>query len=1039
MLDKVTKFSLKNFAGLMILVLLCVSGGTFASMNLKIESMPDISYPVIYVATVYPGTPGDVMEQVTKPIEKSVSSMDGIKNMISTSTDNFSHIMILLTGDKKPEDARKDIEALLQNTRLPQGAEKPRIITDGFSSQPVYYLSVVGKEGITNQQLMDSVKNHIEPELTAVQGLDHMDIIGTGEELLSITIDEPSLNKYGYNPTELSGIIQASLSSGPAGSVSIDQKEQVIRIVSEVDQLKGIEELIFMSPAGESFKLKDIAKAEIIQETKSLSRLNDKAAVGIHLYRTSTTNIVDFSAEVDKVLEELKASQPEVTIEPIINGASQVKNTIHGMIQEGLLGALLASIMIFIFLKNARMTLIVLVSIPLSILISILIMWSIGITLNIMTLAGMAIAIGRVVDDSIVVIENIYSQLEKAKERNESIILYATKQVSSAITSSTLTTVAVFVPLGLVSGVVGEVFKPFAITLVCSLMASLLVALTVIPSLAKVLVLRGKKWGHKKTKRDGGYMRAYKKLLTASLKRPIITLFIALIVLVSSFALIVPQLSVGFMPENESDKSMEFQLTLPKTTTLGEMDAQVKEVESMLRNTKNEQEQPLFQDIESLVGFNKYGTSGDKTQFPYISLIVTSVGENADANQVLQRYKEEILTMLPGGSKVEGQIITIAKVDELPDFSYYLKGEDIAALQQSAGMVKEKLKEFPELINIQDNISESKTEINIEVDREKAGQYGLTTAQIMGMVHGWVGELSLGDIEIGGALYRSIVTLEQADKDSIEDIKGLIIKSGTGAAIPLSEVAEITETESPTAIMRGMQEQFVVVNAKIDSQDKAGISKKVTEAMDQIELPGGVSREVQGVSDEIAKSFLEMFMAMAASILFVYFIMVITFGNAKAPFSILFSLPLAAIGGLLALLVTKESLNVSSLIGFLMLIGIVVTNAIVLIDRVQQLREEGYSARDALVEAGLTRTRPILMTAAATVLALLPIAVGAAGGAVISKGLAVVTIGGLITSTLLTLVIVPVVYELLERLSQRFARGKNRDKEIVITSKASGL
>jgi multidrug efflux pump subunit AcrB len=926
---------------------------------------------------------------------------------------------------------------LLENTLLPQGAEKPRIITDGFSSQPVYYLSVVGKEEMTKQQLMETVKHKIEPELGAVQGLDHMDIIGSDEEVLSIKIDEAALNPYGYNPAELSALIQASLATGPAGSVNIDQKAQVIRIVSEVEQLAELGELAFMSPAGAAFKLKDIATIEIIQEKSSISRLNDKDAVGIHLYRTKTTNIVDFSTEVDKVLATLKETQPDVTIDPVINGASQVKNTIHGMIQEGLLGALLASIMIFIFLRNARMTLIVLVSIPLSILISILIMWSIGITLNVMTLAGMAIAIGRVVDDSIVVIENIYSQLEKAKERNESIILYSTKQVSSAITSSTLTTVAVFVPLGLVSGIVGEVFKPFAITLVCSLMASLLVALTVIPSLAKVLVLRGKKRPHKAERHDGGYMRMYKRLLLASLKRPVVTLFIALIVLVASFALIVPQLSVGFMPENEADKAMEFQLTLPKTTTLDEMDAQVKAVEDMLRTTTTEQQKPLFQDIESLVGFNKYGTSGDKTQFPYISLIVTSVGEKVGAGEVLQQYKEKIQAMLPEGSKVEGQIITIAKVDELPDFSYYLKGENIAALQQSAGIIKEKLKEFPALINIQDNISESKTEINIEVDRDKAGQYGLTAAQIMGTVYGWVGESSLGDLKIGDKLVRSVIALDQQHKDSIDDMNRLMIRTASGAAIPLSEVAKVTETEAPTAIMRGMQEQFVVVNAKIDSKDKAGISKEVSQALDQIELPAGVSREVKGVSDEIAQSFLEMFMAMAASILFVYFIMVITFGNAKAPFSILFSLPLAAIGGLLALLITKESLNVSSLIGFLMLIGIVVTNAIVLIDRVQQLREEGRSVREALVEAGMTRTRPILMTAAATVLALLPIAVGAAGGAVISKGLAVVTIGGLITSTMLTLVIVPVVYELLERISQRFARVKHVESKVTVSSKAS--
>jgi multidrug efflux pump subunit AcrB len=355
-------------------------------------------------------------------------------------------------------------------------------------------------------------------------------------------------------------------------------------------------------------------------------------------------------------------------------------------------------------------------------------------------------------------------------------------------------------------------------------------------------------------------------------------------------------------------------------------------------------------------------------------------------------------------------------------YSYSLKGDDLLLLKQAAATIQEEMKKFPELTEIKDSLGETKMEVEVLVNQNKARLYGLSTGQVLMAVSEWIGERDLGDMKFDNVMYQTTIEIDPAHKDSLEKLENIPLMTPTGQKIRLADIADVRHIESPVSIVREKQQQVVNVTAKIEGRDTGGISARVTAALNQVELPPGVSRDVSGVSDDIEESFGQMFVAMGASVFIVYLIMVLAFGNAGAPFAILFSLPLAVIGGLIGLLVTGESVNVTSLIGFLMLIGIVVTNAIVLIDRVQQLREEGYEVREALIEAGMNRLRPILMTAGATIFALLPLALGLSEGTLISKGLAVVVIGGLITSTLLTLVVVPIVYETIHAFKMRVGR-----------------
>jgi len=1027
-MNRLTQISLKNSAAVLILSMILILGGVYSATTLRVESMPDITFPYLVVSATYPASPSDVLDQVTKPIEKTIAGMDGVRNVVSYSTDNFAQVVVELDQDQNPEQFKTDAESALAAAGLPPSADL-RVFTEGFSTIPVYYMSIVADESVTGEELNRIYKEQIEPDLLALDGIDHLEAVGAREAVVSIRLDAEALQEHGLTPGQVAQYIRASMAASPAGFITADGGTRMVRVTGSLDSLQELRSMKLMTPMG-LIRLDELGSVEEILSSEQISRLNERPSISVHLYKTKEANQVRFSEAVNELIDRWNGRDIGVTLHTLFDDAQEIKHSISGMVREGLLGALLASLMILLFLRNTRMTLIVIVSIPLSILTSLVMMSWLDISLNIMTLGGLVISIGRVVDDSIVVIENIYAQLVKAQERKESVIKLAVKQVASAISSSTFTTVGVFVPIAFVSGIVGEVFVPFALTLVCALLASLAVALTVIPVLAKIMVLNSRRLKHHDG-RPGAFVLAYRKTLVWSLKHWVLTLTMAVVLLAGSVAAALT-LPVSFMPASESNRNMLLYVELPKGTPLEETDRTAKEIERVLQNAENENGGRQFELVQTMVGFS-FSDEPAPERISFLAL----VSEGNDAKQVLKQTRERLETMLPEHVSVDGQVISIAPEGDAGNaYSYTLVGDDLDALKQASAMVSERMKQFAELSDIKESLEETKQEIQVSVDQEKAAQHGLSAYQVIDAVHQWIGVQPLGEIRLDDKWYTASVELSEQDKNSPERIGNLTVASPITGTVRVRDIAEVSLVDAPTSISREKQRQVVRVSAKIVAADVAGVSAKVTEALDQLSLPAGVEREVTGISVNIDKSFREMFVAMIASVLIVYLIMVVAFGNASAPFAILFSLPLAAIGGLFGLYVTGESVNVTSLIGFLMLIGIVVTNAIVLIDRVQQIRREGKPVRDALIEAGMQRLRPIIMTAAATVFTLLPLAAGASQGAVISKGLAVVVIGGLTTSTLLTLLIVPIVYERIERIKFRFAslfRGAERKARIADT------
>ncbi|NOU76604.1 MMPL family transporter [Paenibacillus sp. LMG 31458] len=1025
-MNRLTQFSMKNVSALFIIMIMLFVGGFYSSTQLKVENMPNVSFPVVAVTTTYTGAPKDVMDEITAPIEEKLANIEDLDSMSSTSSDNFSMIIIMFKQNVDIDKKKQAVQDMLAEVSLPATAGAPKASTFGAASFPSNYLVAYAKDGVSQTELDKSFKDKIKPGLEGIKGIDHMDVIGARSTSLDIELDAAALDVYGLSPALVSNAINSAATKSPIGSVEISGNNKMTRVTGNLSSLYELEKVEITTPKGDIVTLDQVSKVKAITESDFNGRLDGKPAIGMILYKAGSANAVDFSGSIEKLIHEWETTLPNITFKNTYDSADQIKESITGLVREGVVGAVLASLMILIFLRNIRMTLIVLVSIPLSILITLLLMSQLNLTLNTMTLGGIFIAVGRVVDDSIVVIENIYASLEKAQERKESVIALATKQVSMAITSSTLATVGVFAPLALVTGVVGGFFRPFALTIACALLSSLIVALTVIPMLAKLLVLRSKPGkGHHDESKPTKLTTFYEKALTWSLKNRIKTLLISGLMLVVTIAATVPFLSVSFLPSSKPAKTMYFQIKMPYATSFEATDAKTKEIETVLLDTKDSNGEPVFKFVEALVGY----AGKDDERTPYASQIFVQVNDKVDPNQVKDQMKAYILSELPSGSEVQPKSMEGDFGVSSTDFAYTLQGEDQLQLEKAAGLVKEKLNTFTELSEIGDNLSDAKTEVEIAVDQKKARAYGLSPSTVRDTARAWIQKQKLGDMKFDNIVYTTTVSLDKSDKDTLEKLGNIPLTGSNGSKVLLKEVAKVSETKGAASLAREEQQQLVKVTAKINSADKTGVSAKISAAMKDIELPEGVTPKISGVSDDVNESFMQLFVAMAAAIFVVYLIMVLAFGNASAPFAILFSLPLAVIGGLLGLVIAREPLTVTSMIGFLMLIGIVVTNAIVLIDRAQQLREEGYTVRHALIEAGKVRLRPIIMTAGATIMALVPLALGISGeGGLIGKGLGVVVIGGLITSTLLTLVVVPIVYELIESIKNRIGRMFNRKK-----------
>lgn len=980
-----TSFSLRNPAAIFLLSLLIAIGGVFSATKFKQEQMPEVAFPVISVMAVYPGaSPEEVLNSVTIPMEKTLRNVEGVKNVVSTSSNSIAGFQLEFNFSDDMKVKKQEVEEAIKNVKLPDEVAAPTVQSHSTSNDATLYTAVFAKEGTSAEQLIQAVENKVIPALAGIEGVSKVETAGLKDNGVFIQLDTVKMEQKKVSYQQIGQTLQANNLSVPLGEVTFNKVNQPVLISGSIGTVDNLKSLL-VAPG---VKLGDIADIKQGKDLTVISRTDGKPSVSINIFKTSDANTVDVSDKVLKVYDEMKQ---EGKLDSLIlyDRAVEVKESVNGMAREGGLGALFASILILFFLRNVRATIIAVVSIPLSILVALISLRTFtDVTLNIMTLGGMAVATGRVVDDSIVVIENIVRRLQKEKVSRE-LVLSATQEVGRAITSSTLTTVAVFAPLGLLQGMVGEFFRPFALTVGFSLLASLLVALTVVPLMSWVLMKNHVPKEHG----ESGLSRGYKKALRWSLNHKFAVLALAAVLFAGSLPLL-GVVGVTFLPETDY-KYVFAQVKMPKGTELNTVDNEVKKIDDILLAA------PEVNNTSVTVGRQTGNAVTTNTAEWFIGL-------KSDTN--LDAFIEK---MRPQITVPEGSTFDFIKDMGGGQIAVTVNGPNMQDIRKGTEQIADAIKAIPGAENVKTNLTEGTKGVQINVRQEDAMNNGLSVAQASMMLRPFLTEQKIGRIGDGTKSSDLYVSLKGASLTSVTDMANLKLQTPMGKEIAVKDIADVKEVQLPSTLQLKNGNEFATVTASITDKDTNKVNSEMKKALDALALPSGVTFSLGGSNEDIQNMLTDMMMAMGLALGMVYIVMVIAFREARAPFAILFSLPFALVGGLVGTLIIGEPISISSLIGFLMLIGIVVTNAIVLVERVQQQIEGGLTIREALIEAGGTRLRPILMTAIATICALMPLAIGLGGGSIISGGLAVIVIGGLTSSTLLTLVIVPVIYELL--------------------------
>ncbi|MBV7248784.1 efflux RND transporter permease subunit [Streptomyces sp. MW-W600-10] len=1020
-----SRFSLAQRALIGLISIVALVFGAIAIPQLKQQLLPTIELPMVSVLAPYQGASPDVVEkQVVEPLENSLKAVDGVEGITSTASEGNALIMATFDfGDEGTKQLVADIQQAVNRARaqLPDGVD-PQVIAGSTDDIPTVVLAVTSDKD--QQILADQLDATVVPALQDIDGVGQVTVDGVRDLQVSVVPDDRKLAAAGLNAGTLSQALQAGGATLPAGSFSESGKSRTIQVGGAFTSLKQIEDLqvVAKDPAagpgepGKPVRVGDVAEVKQEPSTAvSITRTNGKPSLAVMATMDKDGSAVAISDAVKDKLPDLRkdlGAGAELTV--VSDQGPAVSKSISGLTTEGALGLAFAVVVILVFLASIRSTLVTAVSIPLSIVLALIVLWTRDLSLNMLTLGALTIAIGRVVDDSIVVLENIKRHLGYGEERHAAIIT-AVKEVAGAVTSATLTTVAVFLPIGLVGGMVGQLFGSFSLTITAALLASLLVSLTVVPVLS-YWFLRAPKG----TPEDAAearrlaeekeaasrLQRIYVPVLRFATRRRITSLVIAVAVLLSTFAM-VPLLKTNFFDAGEQEV-LSVKQELAPGTSLEAADEAARKVEKVLQEDKG------VKDYQVTVGSSGFMAAfGGGTGANQASYQVT-LKDAADYEDAQDRI-DEALGKLDGIGDT-----TIAAGDGFgsQDLSVVVKAADGDVLKKAAEAVRTEVATVKDVTDVQSDLAQSVPRISVTAN-DKAAAAGFDSATLGGIVAGAVrgtpaGTATLDDTE------RDVVIRSSKPAATMAELKALPL-----GPVKLGDIADVKVVPGPVSMTRIDGQRSATITAKPVSDNTGAVSTELAEKIDALDLPEGATATIGGVTEDQNEAFGQLGLAMLAAIAIVFMLLVATFRSLIQPLILLVSVPFAATGALALLLITGTPLGIPAMIGMLMLIGIVVTNAIVLIDLINQYRAQGLGIMEAVIEGGRHRFRPILMTALATIFALLPMALGVTGeGGFISQPLGIVVIGGLISSTLLTLLLVPTLYAMVELRKERRAKKK---------------
>ena len=1044
-MSRITQFAVGRRSVALLLAGAMFIAGVSAWGSLKQELLPDITFPILTVIAPYPGAgAADVAEQVAKPIERAIGSVPRLERIQSTSANSLALIVAQFSFGTDVKEVRAAIEQNLVTAGLPAGVTAT-VTPLNINASPVVVASIAATSGTTLERVAHIARTEIVAELAALDGVARADLTGGLEQRLVVTLDPDKLASAGISIQQIVGLLQANNLTFPSGTMPTGSSKIPVSTVGRFESVDAIKGLIVKAetaavtgaggaagssgggaaqPATPAVTLGELGSIETVGvATTGYGLTNGNSALTLTVSKTSSGNTVDVATAVQARLADVAARHPgELSITTVSDQSTYIEESRDGLLREGGLGALFAVLTIFLFLFNLRSTVVAAVSIPLSVLTALVAMQLTGVTINIMTLGGLAVAVGRVVDDAIVVLENIYRHRALGDDRLTS-VLAGPREVAGAITASTITTVGVFLPLGFVGGLVSQFFLPFALTVTFALLASLVVALTIVPVLAFLLIDRVRISVDASGEPTRSiWVRVYTPTIHFVLRNrrtkwAVLAAAAALFIAATSLA---PLLPTQFINAG-SEKVLQVTVSPPSGASSQAVLERTRQAETLLAARP---EVEIAQ--ASIPGEGDVGLQ---------TLLAALSGRPANSATITVRFDPKTdldaetiaLANILAPVRTDGYDVTVGQAGGFTSntIDVIVSGADPAGVETAATAILDALRGQAGLANLKSDLARATPSVSVAVDPNKAIGVGMTAVQVAGEVRSaLVGQIATRASIAGGQPVPVFVQLDPARVTSVEQLQALSV--GITEKVALGSIATVAQVDAQGTITRVDQAPAATITAAITSKDTGAISRAVQKTIDGLKaagaIPAGVTAELAGVTQQQSEAFGGLFASMGVAILLVYVAMVLTFNSLITPFIILFSLPLATIGAFPALYFTGRPIGVSALIGFLMLIGIVVTNAIVLLDLVERLRARGMSTQDALMEGGRTRVRPILMTAIATILALMPLAAGFSEGSIIAAELGTVVIGGLFTSTFLTLIVIPVIYSLVQGGKDRASR-----------------
>ncbi len=1016
-------FSLRNRALIALLTIVVALFGGYALTALKLELFPSLTLPNVTIVTTYPGASPEVVENdVSTPIETALQGIAGLDSTSATSSAGISTVQASFTYGTDLTRAEQKVELAVGriSSQLPSGVD-PQVVTFSIGDFPVVQLAVTSD--LDTAELASRLDTLTVPAIEQLGGVSAATVYGATGQRITITPDAASLAANGLSTQSIRDALKANGMLLAAGTVDEGDKTLTVQAGVKIESADTLETLPLMGGAGAA-TIGDVAAVAVVDNPiTGISRVNGEPALTIAITKTPAGNTVDVSREVNAQLDDLAAQLGgDTRFTVVFDQAPFIERSINSLAMEGLFGLVFAVVVIFVFLLSIRSTLVAAISIPVSVLITFLAMLATGYSLNVLTLGALTIAIGRVVDDSIVVIENIKRHLGLGEEKRQA-ILTAVKEVATAITASTVTTVAVFLPIALVGDITGELFRPFALTVTIALAASLLVALTIVPVLASWFLTAKPHHAPDAAAADAArptdelehpsaLQKAYLPVIRWTLARPAVTIVAAVLVLVGTLALvpIVPTNFVGDSGQN----TLSVRQTMPAGTSLTAKDAAAKQLETALRDVDG------VETVQVSIGSSGGAGAALAAIFGGGGASTFSITTDEAADQ--DRLRSDVQHVIDGLDADAVGEVSVSSGSGGGGFSSDIEIEitapDADSLSDASAQILDRVRKLDVTRQAESNLSATQPYIAIQVDRAKAAAVGLTEVAVGGIVAEAMLPAPVGTVEVDGSTLNIYID-NTAAPTTVQELKDFVLPTLAGPQ-PLSALATVDEVEGPASISTQRGVRTATVSITPDTADVGTASTTVQAALDELDLPNGVTAELGGVTSQQTDAFQQLGLALLAAILIVYTVMVATFRSLRQPLLLLVSVPFAATGAILLQLASGIPLGVASIIGLLMLIGIVVTNAIVLVDLVNQYRDRGMGVVDAVVHGASRRLRPILMTALATIFALLPMAVGLTGhGGFISQPLAIVVIGGLISSTVLTLVVLPSLYTLVEGARER--------------------